>query len=70
LLLFDRGEVEIHHFAIVREHCSEQALLSVLASEVGDIENRWQLIVAEIVDRSTLRDCEQALLAMISNGVT
>ena len=54
----------------MREHCSEQALLSVLASEVSDIENRWQIVVAEIVDRSTLRDGEQALLAVISNGVT
>ena len=70
LLLFGRGEVEIHHFTIVREHCSEQALLTVLASEVSDIENLWQIVVAEIMDRSTLRDGEQALVAVISNGVT
>ena len=54
----------------MREHCSEQALLSVLASEVSDVENRWQIVVDEIVDRPTLRDGEQALLAVISNGVT
>lgn len=69
-LFFGRGEVEIHDFTIVREHCTEQALLSVLASEVSDIENRWQIVVAEIVNSSTLRDGEQALVAVISNGVT